>query len=92
MGSNTKSDFLTIVGKYVDGKLEYSYPRWMMTYYSRIDFLPQVPKMDTVHYEIFNPSEIVLNENAQYSARMIHFDDGDIVEIIGKFEPNGVTE
>lgn len=92
MGNNKKSDFLTIVGKYVDGKLEYSYPRWMMMYFSGIDFLPQVPTTDTAHYEIFNPSEIVLNENAQYSARLISFDDGDIAEIIDNFDPNGATE
>ncbi len=90
--SNNKSDFLTIVGKYVDGKLEYSYPRWMMMYFSGIDFLPQVPATDTAHYEIFNPSQMELVENVQYSARLISFDDGDIAEIIDQFEPNGTTE
>jgi hypothetical protein len=91
MGYNTESDFFTIVGKYVDGKLEYSYPRWMMMF-NRIDFLPQNSKVVNEQYEIFNPAKIDLVENLQYSARVIHFDDGDIVEIIDKFEPNGAAQ
>jgi hypothetical protein len=91
MGTNDKLDFLTIVGKYVNGKLEYSYPQWMMMF-ARIDHVPMVPPLSVERYEIHNPSETVLVENAEYSARVIHFDDGDIAEIIDKVEPNGATE
>lgn len=81
MGYNTESDFFTIVGKYVNGKLEYSYPRWMMMF-TGIDIPPLAPVESFERYEVFNPAKIALVENTQYSARIISFNDGDIVEII----------
>jgi hypothetical protein len=91
MAYNTESDFFTIVGKYVDGRLEYMRPSWA-TMFSMIDFLPQPLPTTIEKYEVFNPAQIDLVENAQYSARLISFDDGELVEIIKKIEPDGATE
>lgn len=85
MGYNTESDFFTIVGKYVNGKLEYSYPKWMMMF-SRIDYPTHTGKTTDEQYEIFNPAKINLVEGTQYSARIISFDDGDIAEIIDQIK------
>ena len=75
-------DFYRMQGKYTNGKFAYLYPSWMtcMVYGG---YNPSTqPQPIAELYEIYNPKGEQYVEGATYDARVIPFDDGEMVEII----------
>lgn len=79
---NEEKDLFTIRGRYTKGKLAYSYPSWMMFGMVGVADPSTHPQPVAELYEIYNPKGEQYVEGVEYIARVIPFDDGDIVEII----------
>ena len=83
---NEDESFFSIKGKYINGKLAYSYPSWMMFGMVTVTDPSTQPQPIAELYEIYNPKGEVYVEGADYKARIIPFDDGEMVEIIEQIQ------
>lgn len=76
-----------IHGAFRSGKFVYQYPDWLFSWMRVEGSEAPVEK-----YEIYNPQNIPLEEGVEYRGRIISFEDGDIIEIMGVYVPSTEPE
>lgn len=77
-------DYSVLKGTYTKGKMDYTYPDWMLRNFGGIILESKGALTPHVTYEIYNPNNITMVEGNKYDFRVISLIDGEVAEVIKK--------